>query len=76
MPETAQDGDDTWRHGRAPSGPGWLGSPTKFPEAPPVLKTLQIVQKAEFVRSFCGIRVRAEKVSAEQKRCQERMALA
>ena len=47
--ETAQEGDDTERHGRAPSRPGWLLAPTRLPEVPPVLKSLQSVQKAGFV---------------------------
>jgi hypothetical protein len=49
LPETAQDGDDTWRHGRAPMESGWLCSTTRLAEVPPVLESLQAVQKAEFV---------------------------
>ena len=49
LPETAQNGDDTWRHGRAPSRSGWLCATTRLPEVPPVLKSLQTVQNEEFV---------------------------
>ena len=47
--ETPQDSDDTQRHGRDPSGSGWLCCTTRLPGAPPVLKMLQIVQVEGFV---------------------------
>jgi hypothetical protein len=49
LPKTAQNGEDTWRHGRAPSGSGWLCITTRLHEVPSVLKSLQTVQKEEFV---------------------------
>ncbi len=55
LPESAEDGDDTRRHGRAPSGSWWMYPTTRLPGVPPVLKTLQDVQKAEFVRYLRGI---------------------
>ena len=48
--EAAQDGDDTWQHGRAPWGSGWPWTTTRLPVGPPVLKMLQSVQQAGFVR--------------------------
>src|SRR5207302_6395921 len=51
LAQSAEDGDDTRRHGRAPSGTSvaWYRT-TRVPGVPPVLNKLQIVDSSRSVR--------------------------